>query len=240
MVPKKRVLRLRRTVLRLSDLDHSKAAVLNAMSSPASRRTYTYAIEQFIAWYCSEPRLALNRIVVVRYRIHLEASGLAASTINQRLAAVRRLAHEAADCGLLSADLAAGIQRVKGARQLGHRSGNWLSLEQSSQLVNCAYGDGLHARNQLKVVGSGPVEKTVSSSPSRKSPHHRSRGEVQSSFAFCSDRDRKGFDFSDRAEPNHRVKPRRSLNRQSHSAHKSLDGYIAGIYKLPLGHCSLG
>ena len=59
-------LKLRRTVLRLSDLDHSKAAVLNALTSPASRRTYEYAIEQFIAWYCSEPRLALNRIVVVR------------------------------------------------------------------------------------------------------------------------------------------------------------------------------
>ena len=129
MVLKKRKAKLHRTVLRLSDLDHSKAAVLNALTSPESRRTYGYAIEQFIAWYCSEPRLALNRIVVVRYRIHLEATGLAAATINQRLAAVRRLAHEAADCGLLSADLAAGIQRVKGARQLGHRSGNWLSLE---------------------------------------------------------------------------------------------------------------
>ena len=132
MAPKKSKLRHRRTVLRLSDLDHSKSAVLNTLTSLASRRTYEYAIEEFIAWYCSEPRLAFNRIVVVRYRIHLEASGLAAATINQRLAAVRRLAHEAADCGLLSADLAAGIQRVKGAKQLGHRSGNWLSLEQSS------------------------------------------------------------------------------------------------------------
>ena len=152
MVPKKRKAKLHRTVLRLSDLDHSKAAVLNALTSPASRRTYAYAIEQFIAWYCSEPRLALNRIVVVRYRIHLEASGLAAATINQRLAAVRRLAHEAADCGLLSADLAAGIQRVKGARQLGHRSGNWLSLEQSSQLVNCASGDGLRERRDSAML----------------------------------------------------------------------------------------
>ena len=65
---------------------------------------------------------------------------------------MRRLAHEAADCGLLSADLAAGIQRVKGARQLGHRSGNWLSLEQSSQLVNCAYGDGLRERRDCAMV----------------------------------------------------------------------------------------
>jgi hypothetical protein len=48
--------------------------------------------DQFIAWYCSEPRLAFNRIVVVRYRMHLESRHLAANTINQQLAAVHRLA----------------------------------------------------------------------------------------------------------------------------------------------------
>jgi hypothetical protein len=63
----------RRRVLRLPDLDHCKLAVLNSLGSPASRRVYEYAINQFIAWYCSEPRLALNRIVVVRYRMHLES-----------------------------------------------------------------------------------------------------------------------------------------------------------------------
>jgi hypothetical protein len=56
----------RRRVLRLPDLDHSKLAVLNSLASPGSLRVYQYAIEQFIAWYCSEPRLAFNRIVVVR------------------------------------------------------------------------------------------------------------------------------------------------------------------------------
>lgn len=66
----------RRTLLRLPDLDHSKLAVLNSLPSPGSRRVYQYAIEQFIAWYCSEPRLAFNRIVVVRYRMHLEVRGL--------------------------------------------------------------------------------------------------------------------------------------------------------------------
>jgi hypothetical protein len=60
----------RRIVLRLPDLDHSKLAVLNSLTSPNSRRVYQHAIEKFIAWYCSEPRLAFNRIVLVRYRIH--------------------------------------------------------------------------------------------------------------------------------------------------------------------------
>jgi site-specific recombinase XerD len=131
----------RRIVLRLPDLDHSKIAVLNSLTSASSRRVYEYAIDQFIAWYCSEPRLAFNRIVVVRYRIHLESRRLAANTINQQLAAVRRLAHEAADAGLLSPDLAAGIGRVKGVKQLGQRSGNWLSIEQSAEVLNRARGD---------------------------------------------------------------------------------------------------
>ncbi len=62
-----------RRVLRLPDLDHCKSAVLNSLGSPASRRVYEYAIDQFITWYCSEPRPAFNRIVVVRYRMYLES-----------------------------------------------------------------------------------------------------------------------------------------------------------------------
>lgn len=89
----------RRAVLRLPDLDYSKSAVLNTLRSPGSRRAYEFALNEFIAWYCSEPRLAFNRVVVVRYRLALEARGLAASSINQRLAAVRRLAYEAAVVG---------------------------------------------------------------------------------------------------------------------------------------------
>ena len=82
----------RKIVLTLPDLDHAKAAVLNSLSSPHSRRNYKYAMEQFIDWYCSEPRLVLNQMVVLRFRLHLESLGLVAGTVNQRLAAVRRLA----------------------------------------------------------------------------------------------------------------------------------------------------
>ncbi len=142
----------RRRMLRLPDLDHCKSAVLNSLGSPASRRVYEYAIEQFIAWYCSEPRLAFNRIVVVRYRMHLESRGLAANTINQQLAAVRRLAHEAADSGLLSPELAAGISRVKGVKQLGFRSGNWLSAEQSSEVLKQAYGGNMRAKRDYAML----------------------------------------------------------------------------------------
>jgi hypothetical protein len=51
------------------------------------------------------------------------------------VAAVRRVAYEAADTGLLSPDLAAGIRRVKGAKKIGVRLGNWLTVEQSRSLL---------------------------------------------------------------------------------------------------------
>jgi len=70
----------------------------------------------------------------VRCRSHLESRQLAPGTVNLRLGAVRRLAYEAADCGLLSADLAAGIRRVKGVKKLGMRLGNWLTAEQGQAL----------------------------------------------------------------------------------------------------------
>jgi hypothetical protein len=55
-----------KSVLRLPDLKHAKAAVLNSLTSPDGQRGYRHAIDEFVDWYCSEP-LALNRIVVLRY-----------------------------------------------------------------------------------------------------------------------------------------------------------------------------
>ena len=126
--------RTTRSVLHLLDLEHAKTAVLNSLTSQDAQRGYRHAIDEFVDWYCSEPRLAFNRIVVLRYRSHLESRQLAPGTVNLRLGAVRRLAYEAADCGLLSADLAAGVRRVKGVKKLGVRLGNWLTAEQGQAL----------------------------------------------------------------------------------------------------------
>jgi hypothetical protein len=89
-------------VLRLPDLGFGKRSVLNTLGSPASKRAYEFGIDDFVAWYCSEPRLAFSRTVVLRYRLELESRRLAPSSINLRLAALRRLAYEAADTRLLS------------------------------------------------------------------------------------------------------------------------------------------
>src|SRR6201981_190288 len=135
-----------RSVLRLLDLEHSKTAVLNSLTSQDAQRGYRHAIDEFVDWYCSEPRLAFNRMVVLRYRSHLESRQLAPGTVNLRLGAVRRLAYEAADCGLLSADLAAGIRRVKGAKRPGVLVGNWLSAEQGTRLLWTADGASLRSK----------------------------------------------------------------------------------------------
>ena len=125
-----------KTILKLPDLEHSKNAVLNSLSSVSSRRSYDHAIRDFIGWYCSEPRLSFNRTVVTRYRIALEQRRYAPGTINLRLAAVRRLAYEASDCGLLSPDLAAGIWPGEGS-QATRRQGWQLALCRAGQGAYC-------------------------------------------------------------------------------------------------------
>src|ERR1700692_4845840 len=136
-----------KTVLKLPDLEQSKSAVLNSLTFLSSQRSYDHAIREFIEWYCSEPRLAFNKTVVTRYRISPEQAHYASSTINLRLAAVRRLAYEAADSGLLSPDLAAGIRRVKGVKKHGMRIGNWLTADQGKRFLAAFGGEDMRSKN---------------------------------------------------------------------------------------------
>src|SRR5712692_3672705 len=139
-------------VLALPDLEQSKAAVLNTLTSKSGQRSYDRAITDFVDWYCSEPRLAFNRTVVLRYRIFLEQKQYAATTINLRLAAVRRVAFEAADSGLLSPELAAGIRRVKGVRRIGVRVGNWLTDDQAKRLLAVADRGSLRGKRDYAMI----------------------------------------------------------------------------------------
>ena len=141
-----------KTRLGIPDLDHSKSAVLDSLRSPESKRGYRHAIDEFVQWYCSEPRLSFNKVVVTRYRIFLENRQLAAGTINGRLAAVRRLAYEATDAGLLSPELAAGIRRVKGVKKLGVRLGNWLTADEARRLWQAPTDDTLKGKRDRAIL----------------------------------------------------------------------------------------
>jgi site-specific recombinase XerC len=140
-------------ILTIPELDHVKAAVLGTLVSPHSHRAYQHAIDKFIAWYCSEPRLGFNRAVGLRYRSFLESLSLSAATINLHLSAIRRLADEAAQISMLSPELAIGIRRVKGVKRLGRRIGNWLSGDQAQNLLNSIPQSTLRGKRDAALIG---------------------------------------------------------------------------------------
>jgi site-specific recombinase XerD len=105
--------------------------VLDGLPSAHSRRAYERALTDFFRWHAAAGRPALNKAFVQRYAAALREMGLAPSSINQRLSAIRKLAAEASDNGALDLQIAGGIRAVKGARQEGRRTGNWLTREQA-------------------------------------------------------------------------------------------------------------
>jgi integrase/recombinase XerD len=122
---------------RTSEWRRLKALVLDSVSSPITRRVYNLGLDEFISWFAEEPRSAgFTKATVMAWRVALEARGLGPISINVRITAVRKLAVEAADNGLLAPELASGIARIKGVRSHGVRVGNWLSLRQAQVLLN--------------------------------------------------------------------------------------------------------
>src|ERR1039457_7080765 len=113
-----------------------KSLVLDSVSSPITKRVYNMALDEFFAWYAQEPRPGFTKAPVSAWRVTLEERGLGSSSIIVRMSAIRKLAVEATDNGLLAPELAAGIQRVKSAKFIGVRAGNWLSLKQAQALLN--------------------------------------------------------------------------------------------------------
>jgi site-specific recombinase XerD len=111
-------------------------AVLDSLDSPHSRRAYERHLREFIVWYQLRDQTALNKAIVQRYAAELREAGLSAATINQRLSAIRKLAVEASDNGALDAQIANGIKSIKGIRQEGIRTGNWLAKQQAQQLLD--------------------------------------------------------------------------------------------------------
>jgi site-specific recombinase XerD len=140
---------------RAADWHRLKALVLDSVSSPITRRVYNLGLDEFIAWYGQEPRAGFTKATVSAWRVTLEARGLGSVSINVRITAVRKLAVEAADNGLLAPELAAGIARIKGAKSKGVRVGNWLSIRQAQTLLNApdvSTKKGLRDRAMLAVL----------------------------------------------------------------------------------------
>jgi hypothetical protein len=121
-----------------------KALVLDSVSSPITRRVYNMALDEFMAWFREEPHPGgFCKATVSAWRASLETRGLGSSSIIIRMSAIRKLAAEAADNGLIAPELAAGISRVKSVKSTGIRVGNWLSLRQAQALLSAPELEGL-------------------------------------------------------------------------------------------------
>src|ERR1035441_6974416 len=119
-----------------------KALVLDSVSSPITKRVYNLGLDEFFAWYGLEPRAGFTKATVSAWRVALEARGLGSVSINVRITAVRKLA--------------AVITRVKGAKSIGVRVGNWLSVQQAQKLLNApdvTTKKGLRDRAMLLAAG---------------------------------------------------------------------------------------
>lgn len=125
------------------DWQRFTALALEAVPSETSRHVYAVCLAHFAMWYFAEPRPAFSRSVVQQYRTAIEREGYAPATVAIHLAALRKLAEEAAEEGLLDPRTAAGVCRLRGPRRLGRRLGNWLGLDEAEALIRAPGADTL-------------------------------------------------------------------------------------------------
>jgi len=135
-----------------------KSLVLDSVSAPVTKALYAKALDGFFLWRQNEANSsqgppAFDRAGVQAHRSWLEAQGYAASSVNQKLAALRKLAREAAAAGLLDASTAAGIERVAGIKQRGTRAGNWLTKAEAQELLNRPDATTLKGKRDRALLG---------------------------------------------------------------------------------------
>ncbi len=127
--------------------------VLDSVTSPQSKRAYEKALRDFLTWYRdTSPPQGFTKATVQTYRALLVEAGLSASTINIRLTAIRRLAQEASDNGLLHSAIAQGISHVKGVKSEGVRTGNWLTLQQAEALLSLPDAETLRGKRDRALL----------------------------------------------------------------------------------------
>ena len=110
--------------------------VLNSLPSPLSKRVYKMAIRDFLEYWRESGELVMDKFFLQTYIAALQDEGVGESSINLRLAAIRKLAREASELQIWPDTVTAAFASVKNIPQRGVRTGNWLSLEQAQQLIN--------------------------------------------------------------------------------------------------------
>ncbi len=147
------------TIIPTTNIQPVLSLVLDGLTSEHSKRAYGKALADFLAWHQAAGKPGLSKATVQRYKSVLQDSHLSPASVNLRMSAIRKLAQEAADNGLVEQAAANGIARVKGVKSQGVRAGNWLTREQAQELINSpdtATLKGLRDRAILAVmIGAG-------------------------------------------------------------------------------------
>jgi len=104
--------------------------VLDTVPSIHSKRNYAKALDDLFAFCATRP---LSRALLMEYRTTMDH--LSPSTINVRLSAIRKLVGEARRNEMISLEEAANLTDVPNVRQKGTRLGNWLTREQTKELL---------------------------------------------------------------------------------------------------------
>jgi integrase/recombinase XerD len=138
--------------------------VIDGLNSKHSKAMYGKAIKDFFEWREDVDGGTFVKAQVSAYKNHLlQEKDYAPSTVNLRLSAIRKLAREAADNGVMEPSLAQGVQNVQGVKTSGVRTGNWLTLEQAQRLIrtpDLTTLKGLRDRAILAVMIGGGLRRS--------------------------------------------------------------------------------
>ena len=132
--------------------DRLISLTLDGLASPHTRRAYQAALDEFLTWSQGQQPSVMSKALVHSYKAMLLEKKLAPATINLRLAAVRRLAQEAADNGLLGVGVASSISKVRGIRLYGVRIGRWLTSASARELLGTPDSDSLRGKRDRAIL----------------------------------------------------------------------------------------
>jgi site-specific recombinase XerD len=134
-------------------LEDVVALVTDSVQAENTKRVYERALRDFFTWCKSHGNAPFDKALVQKYLAHLKRQDSGISTRNQALTVLRKLAEEARDNGLLSADIAVGIDRIKAAKRLGQGTGQWLTLPQARALITAPDTTTLAGKRDRVMLG---------------------------------------------------------------------------------------
>jgi site-specific recombinase XerD len=127
--------------------------VIAGRSSVGTKKKYKERLKGFFIWLNTSNSTKLDEETLGKYKEHLAANHLSASTINGHLVAIRALVRKAADLDLIDERTAERIASVESVAEKGERAGNWLSKAEAQALLDACDTNTLKGKRDLAILG---------------------------------------------------------------------------------------